>query len=195
MLPRLLWTTPLVDLALRSGLSGDVRLRDLTEADAVVFAQHVAADLPRLAQFLAWPERTVTPEGAQAFIGPYARHEAGRRLIAGIWHDGRLVGGVVLFAHDEVTQTIELGCWALAAVEGRGVVRAACVEGLRLARSWGVERVQWHCDPRNSRSVGLARRLGFQHEGTLRSSYPLRGERCDTEVHGLVEHEIDRALA
>jgi RimJ/RimL family protein N-acetyltransferase len=154
----------------------------------------VAADLARLAAFLAWPERTVTPDGARAFIGPYAAQEGGRRLIAGLWHDGALVGGVVLFEHDERTQTIELGCWAAASVEGRGVVRAACVEALRLARSWGVERVQWHCDPRNERSVALAERLGFRHEGTLRSSYPLRGSRCDTAVYGLVEHEIDDAL-
>ena len=100
----------------------------------------------------------------------------------------------MLFHHDEATQTIELGCWALAVVEGQGAVRAACVEGLRIARGWGVERVQWHCDPRNTRSSGLALRLGFRHEGTLRSSYPLRGERCDTAVYGLVETEIDAAI-
>jgi ribosomal-protein-serine acetyltransferase len=187
--------TPLVDLALTSGLSGDVRLRDLTEADAAAFAEHVASDLPRLAEFLAWPERTTTPEGALGFVGPYVRREDGRKLIAGIWHDGALVGGIVLFHHDEASAVIELGCWALPAAEGVGVVRAACVQGLRLARSWGVERVQWHCDPGNTRSAALALRLGFTHEGTLRSSYPLRGGRCDTAVYGLVETEIDAAIA
>ena len=184
----------MLDLPLRSRLPGDVRLRDLTEADAATFAAHIASDLPRLAEFLGWPERTVTEDGARSFIGPYARQEAGRRLISGIWHEGRLVGGIVLFEHNEATATIELGCWALAGVEGHGVVRAACVEGLRLARSWDVERVQWHCDPRNERSAALAVRLGFRHEGTLRSSYPLRGSRCDTAVYGLVEHEIDEAI-
>jgi RimJ/RimL family protein N-acetyltransferase len=182
------------ELTLRTRFPGDVRLRDLTEADADAFAAHIAADLPHVGEFLGWPERTVTADGARAFISPYAREEAGRRLLAGIWADGSLVGGIVLFAHDPATAVIELGCWAVSAVEGHGVVRAACVEALRLARSWGVERVQWHCDPANTRSCGLAVRLGFQHEGTLRSSYPLRGERRDTAVYGLVGEEIDAAL-
>jgi RimJ/RimL family protein N-acetyltransferase len=183
-----------VDVPLLTRLPGEVRLRDLTADDAEVFAAHVASDLERLAEFLAWPERTDNPEGALAFIQPYAEQADGRRLIAGIWADGALVGGIVLFHHDEASAVIELGCWAVAAAEGMGAVRAACLEGLRLARSWGVERVQWHCDPRNTRSVALALRLGFVPEGTLRSSYPLRGRRLDTAVYSLVEAEIDDAL-
>ena len=183
-----------MDLSLASGLEGDVRLRDLTAADAAAFADHIASDLARLAEYLGWPERTVTTEGALAFIQPYVEQLDGRRLIAGIWSDGDLVGGIVLFHHHPDVDVIELGCWAVAAAEGHGAVRAACVEGLRLARSWGVERVQWHCDPRNTRSAALALRLGFGYEGTLRSSYPLRGERCDTAVYGLVEGEIDEAI-
>jgi RimJ/RimL family protein N-acetyltransferase len=183
-----------LDLPLDTGLAGDVRLRVLTPDDAEAFAAHVASDLSRLAEFLAWPERTDNPQGALAFIQPYVDKLDGRRAIAGIWADDELVGGIVLFHHDPAAAVIELGCWAVAPAEGRGAVRAACVEGLRLARSWGVERVQWHCDPRNTRSVALALRLGFVHEGTLRSSYPLRGGRCDTAVYGLVEREIDEAI-
>ncbi len=148
-----------------------------------------------MSEFLAWPAVAHTPEGARAFIAPYAAQQDGRRLIAGLWSGEELVGGVVLFRWEAFAQSIELGCWVVAAAEGRGLVRAACVEALRLARSWGVERVQWNCDPRNLRSVALARRLGFVHEGTLRSSYPLAGKRLDTAVYGLVEHEIDRAIA
>jgi RimJ/RimL family protein N-acetyltransferase len=182
------------ELTLGTRHPGEVRMRDLTEDDAAELAAHIASDLPRLAQFLAWPERTVTPDGARAFVGPYVRAEGGRRLIAGLWADGALVGGVVLFAHEPAAGLIELGCWGLGSVEGLGVVRAACVEALRLARSWDVERVQWQCDPANTRSAGLALRLGFRHEGTLRSAYPLRGERRDTAVYGLVGPEIDAAL-
>ncbi len=35
----------------------------------------------------------------------------------------------------------------------------------------GVCRVAIWCDSRNERSVALARRLGFEHEGTLRCDY------------------------
>jgi RimJ/RimL family protein N-acetyltransferase len=155
----------------------------------------VASDLDRLREFLPWPDPTSTVEGAAEWLARYDRGEDGRRLVAGILHDGALVGGIVLFFWSEPMAQIELGCWAVAGAEGTGAVRAACVEGLRLARSWGAERVEWHCDPQNTRSGALARRLGFQLEGTLRSSYVLRDERRDTEVYGLVGAEIDAAIA
>jgi RimJ/RimL family protein N-acetyltransferase len=183
-----------LDVLLTTGLVGEVRLRRLTALDADAFAAHVAADLARLSEFLPWPARTSTPPGAAEWLARYDRGEDGRKLAAGVMQDGALVAGMVLLNHDEAAAIIELGCWSVAAAEGRGVVRAACVEGLRLARSWGVERVEWHCDPQNSRSGALARRLGFQLEGTLRSAYPLRGERRDTEVYGLIGTEIDEAI-
>lgn len=113
-------------------------------------------------------------------------------MVLGIEHDGDLVGGVVLFNH--VDGAVELGCWALARAEGFGVVRAACLAALHQAKELGAVRVVWQCDPRNERSAALARRLGFVHEGTLRSSYVVRGERLDTAVYSLVGDEIDRAL-
>lgn len=170
-------------------------MRELSGADAEEFAAHVAADLDRLKEFLPWPERTATPEGAAAWLQPYADQQDGRVVCLGIEVDGALVGGAVLFHHDPAMATIELGCWITAGHEGKGLVRAACLEGLRRARDLGVQRVVWQCDPRNTRSRGLAERLGFTYEGTLRSSYVVRGERLDTAVFSLVGTEIDEALA
>lgn len=185
---------PFLDAPLTTGLGGDVRLRALTEADADVLAAMVEENLDRLSEFLAWPATARTPEGALSMITPYLEQLDGRRLLAGIWADGQLVGGIAVFRHDPAAANIELGCWVSAAAEGRGVVRAACVEALRLVRSWGVQRVQWNCDPANSRSIALALRLGFTYEGTLRSSYPVAGRRTDTAVYAMVEDEIDQAI-
>jgi ribosomal-protein-serine acetyltransferase len=161
-----------------------------------VFAAHVAGDLERLSEFLPWPAVTADAPGAATWLGRYDKGEGGRVLAAGIVDDGALVGGIVLFNHSEAMGTVELGCWAIAAAEGRGLVRAACLEALVMARrGLEVARVEWHCDPRNTRSGVLAERLGFVHEGRLRSSYVLRGERLDTDVYGLVEGEIDQAIA
>lgn len=170
-------------------------LRTLTAADAPAFADHIASDLARLSEFLPWPARTDTVEGAAEWIGAYTVGSNGRVLVAGIEDGDRLVGGIVLFGHSAETGECELGCWAVASAEGTGAVRAACVEGLRYARRvLAVERVVWQCDPENTRSGGLARRLGFSLEGVLRSSYVLRGARRDTELYSLVGDEIDRAL-
>jgi RimJ/RimL family protein N-acetyltransferase len=184
-----------LDVPLSTRLPGEVRLRRLTPADAEVFAAGMAADLDRMSEFLPWPALTATPEGAAAFLARYEGPDGGRKLAAGAWHDGALVAGMVLFRHDELSAQIEIGCWSLGTAEGHGVVRAACVEGLRIARGWGIERVEWRCSPDNMRSGGLARRLGFTLEGRLRSSYVLRDQRLDTEVYGLVGREIDRAIS
>jgi RimJ/RimL family protein N-acetyltransferase len=179
-----------------TGLPGSIRLRRLSADDAVPFAEHVAADLERLSVFLAWPARTADPDGAAAFLGQYAAQEEGRVLIAGVEADGALVAGIVLFHHDPVQATVELGCWSTSVAEGKGVVRAACREGLRVARGpVGAERVEWRTDPLNTRSRALAERLGFRYEGRLRSSYVLRGDRHDTDLLSLVGDEIDAAIA
>lgn len=171
-------------------------LRTLTVADAPAFAAHIAGDVARLSEFLPWPVRTDTPSGAALWVGQYTDGVDGRLEVAGIERDDALLGGIVLFSHSEAMASVELGCWIVAGAEGVGAVRAACVEGLREARqTYAVERVVWQCDPENTRSGGLARRLGFQFEGLLRSSYVLRGERRDTELYSLVGSEIDAAIA
>ncbi len=46
-----------------------------------------------------------------------------------------------------------------------------------------VERVEIHCDPRNTRSAAIPRKLGFSHEATLRRRLPSSGgERGDEMI-------------
>jgi ribosomal-protein-serine acetyltransferase len=179
-------------VALTTRLSGRVTFRRLSAADADVFAAHVTSDLDRLRTHLPWPDVTSTPEGAAGWLGTYDRMEDGRVGVGGIWHDGTLLGGALLFQHDKGFANVELGCWVVAAGEGAGVVSAACRVLLAFARtSLRVERVEWHATTNNARSRQLAERLGFQHEGTLRSNYVLRGDRLDTDVLSLVGTELD----
>lgn len=172
------------------------RLTSLTAADAREFAVHISSDLERLSVFLPWPALTADEAGAAAWLGRYDTGDEGRALVAGLRVGGRLLGGVVLFRHDEHSASAELGCWAVAEGEGRGLVRAGCVEALRVARSGlRAERVVWQSDPANTRSRALAERLGFHHEGTLRSAYVLRDERRDSDLLSLVGVELDRAVS
>ena len=181
---------------LDTGLPVPVVLRALTTADAVAFADHVAGDLPRLAEHLPWPAFTDTPDGAAGWLGPYERREDGRVVVGGIWAGDALVGGALLFHHEPSAAVVEIGCWLTAAAEGGGVAAAACAALIGLARSeLAAERVEWHSTTTNTRSRRLAERLGFQHEGTLRSNYVLRGERLDTDVLSLVGAELDPFVA
>ena len=179
-------------VVLETGLPGPVVLRALTTRDVGAFADHVAGDLPRLREHLPWPELTSTPDGATSWLGPYERREDGRVVVGGVWAGDTLVGGVLLFHHQPEAGIVEIGCWLTAAAEGGGVAAAACRVLVGLARSeLAAERVEWHASTVNTRSRRLADRLGFQHEGTLRSNYVLRGERLDTDVLSLVGNELD----
>jgi RimJ/RimL family protein N-acetyltransferase len=181
-------------IELRTGLPGSVVLRRLSTEDAAAFARHVALDAERLHEYLPWPQNTATPEGAVDWLGPYERQEDGRVLVAGAWHDYELVGGALLFHHEPKQATVELGCWVVSAAEGTGVAAAACRALIALARSeLEVERIEWVTTTVNERSRRLAQRLGFQHEGTLRSAYVLGGARRDLDLLSLVGDEIERA--
>ena len=182
--------------ALETTLPAPVTLRRLTSGDAVAFAEHVAADLERLGEYLPWPADTATPEGAERWLGRYERGDDGRVLVAGAWSGSQLVGGAVLFHYDAGQGNIEVGCWVVSAGEGCGVAFSACRELLAIARNeLGVERVEWRTAAVNVRSRQLARRLGFRREGTLRSNYVVHETRHDTDVLALVGVEIDRAIA
>jgi RimJ/RimL family protein N-acetyltransferase len=180
---------------LSTGFARPVELRRMGAADARAFADHVAGDVERLGEHLPWPAVTATVEGAERWLGLYERAEDGRVAVGGAWAGDELLGGTLLFHHDAVNANVEVGCWVVAAGEGHGVAAAACRAMLRVARSeLGAERVEWRAAPTNVRSRRLAERLGFSHEGTLRSNYALRGDRYATELYSLVGEEIDRAV-
>ena len=179
-------------VAVDTALPGPVSFRRLSTADAEAFAAHVAGDLPRLAEHLPWPELTSTPEGALRWLAAYERQEDGRVVVGGAWRGDTLLGGALLFHHDPEQHVVEIGCWVVQAGEGVGIASAACRLLIGLARSQlRAERVEWHATTANVRSRVLAERLGFQHEGTLRSNYVLRGTRLDTDVLSLVGSELD----
>jgi ribosomal-protein-serine acetyltransferase len=168
--------------------------RRLTASDAPAFARHVARNLAHLGVFLPWPAVTDTPDGAARWLGGYERREDGRVVALGAWQGQELLGGAVLFQHDANQANVELGCWVAAEGEGQGVASALCRMLLVVAHAdLAAQRVEWRTASNNKRSRGLAERLGFRYEGTLRSIFVLRGSRLDMDVLSLVGEEIREA--
>jgi RimJ/RimL family protein N-acetyltransferase len=184
---------------LQPGDGPPLTVRTLGLDDAEAWAAHVREDLARLSVHLGWPARTASPEGARGFLGPYARREDGRELLLGAFDDdagGRLVAGALLMRHDPEHGAVELGCWAVAAAEGRGIVRRLCLLALEHAHeALGAHRVLWEAAADNHRSRALAQRLGFRFEGRLREAVLHDGRRLDIDLLSLVGPELPRALA
>lgn len=184
----------MIDQPLATRAAARLRLRTLTPADAAAFARHAAADVAHLREHLGWAEPASEPDGAREWLELYASGSDGRVLVAGAFDGSEIVGGALLLHHEPDLGAIELGCWAITAVEGLGVARASCQALIAHARrELGVERIAWRATTVNPRSRALAERLGFRHEGTLRSAWLLRGERYDMDILSLVGAELDGA--
>ena len=182
----------MIDRPLQTRAPRPLRLRALTPDDAVAFARHAAADREHLGAHLPWAAPASEPAGARAWLEGYATGKDGRVVVAGAFDGDEIVGGALLLHHDPDVASIELGCWAVAAVEGRGVARAACAALIGFARAdLGVERLVWRATTANPRSRLLAERLGFTFEGTLRGADVLGGARLDLDVLSLVGAELD----
>jgi ribosomal-protein-serine acetyltransferase len=183
-------------IQLSTGYPEQVVLRKLSTADAEAFAQQVAADIDHLGEHLAWPAVTGTPEGAADWLGKYERQEGGRLIVGGVFAGDELLGGALLLNYVKADANVELGVWIVSKAEGKGVASAACLALIELARrELKIERIEWQAAPENVRSRRLAEKLGFVYEGTLRSSYALRGRRQDADILSLVGDEIDQAVA
>jgi RimJ/RimL family protein N-acetyltransferase len=127
-------TGVVIDQPLETRSGRPLRLRTLTPADAGAFARHAAADVEHLREHLGWAEAAADPAGAFAWLEAYAAGDDGRVLVAGAFDGDEIVGGVLLLHHEPDVAAVELGCWAVSAVEGQGVARGACAALIGFAR-------------------------------------------------------------
>lgn len=83
---------------------------------------------------------------------------------------GRFLGSVGFEARDWKSRSFEIGYWLCQEAQGHGYI----TETVRLVTDYlfahlDAQRVEIRCDARNQRSAAVARRLGFQLEGSLRN--------------------------
>ena len=103
-----------------------------------------------------------------------------------------IIGGSGLHRMNWDVPRFEIGYWVRALYARQGYITEA-VAGIT-AFAFDVldaKRVEIRCDARNERSVAVAQRLGFIHEGTLRCEdrHHLTGELRDTMVFSQVRRD------
>ena len=104
--------------------------------------------------------------------------------------DGRVLGTLLLFKHDEGSRRIELGYALGADAQGQGymaeAVRAACEHAFRVL---GIRRIEAEVNPDNVASCRLLERVGFTLEGRMRKRWTGKGATYDTNIYGLLEDD------
>lgn len=167
-----------------------ILLRPYKAGDGAALWEAVDSSREHLRRWLPWVDKTRSVEDAEE----NARRMSARWLLCedltvGIWHreTGVLLGGSGLHRIDWTVPKFEIGYWLRKSAEGQGymteTVRLLCGTAFGLLKA---NRVEIRCDTRNVRSAAVPRRLGFQHEATLRNNSRVAdGELCDTFIFAL----------
>jgi RimJ/RimL family protein N-acetyltransferase len=154
------------------------------------------ADDPRLA--VDWgiedvPDEEVarawTTEHAELWDEGHGRHFA----VADPAYDS-LIGGVNFHRIEPMHHRAEVGFWLAPGARGRGIGSAAVAAACRWAfERWDLARIEMTTLPDNAASLALARKIGFQREGLLRSRNFERGAQVDIVMLGVLAGELTDA--
>ena len=157
---------------LRYPIADDTELRLLEERHAEELFAQVERNRAYLREWLPWLDVTTTLDDERAFIRTSLQGFAeGKAVEFGIWHQGRIVGGIGLHFIDEVNHSGEIGYWVSEDRQGKGLVTRACVAVLEHAfHELALNRVVIRVDVDNTRSRAIPVRLGFTQEGVTRQS-------------------------
>ncbi|MGW1379003.1 GNAT family N-acetyltransferase [Streptomyces sp. NPDC002446] len=170
-------------------------LRPFEPSDAP--AVHAACQEPDIPRWTSVPS-PYSHQHAEQFVGTIApdgwRDDTSYNFAVVTKADGSLVGAMGLVRLDHLRtpeRQAELGYWTAKEQRGRGYT----VEAARAVLRWafddlGVERMEWLAEAGNDGSWAVARKLGFQREGTLRAKLLHEGTRRDVWIGSLLPSDL-----
>ncbi len=144
-----------------------------------------------LGRWLPWVEQTQKVDDTLAFIKGVRRGYANNEAIpTSVWFDDNIAGTLSIFGLNRGIGSGELGYWLGAEFEGRGIMTRSCHALITYAfETLELNRIVIRCQPENTRSSAIAKRLGFTHEGTLRECAKHNDELHDLEVYSMLGRE------
>jgi RimJ/RimL family protein N-acetyltransferase len=162
-------------------------------SDAPLLAKAITESVEHLRPWMPWVY--AEPEPLQEKILRLKRFrglfDLGQDFIYGIFNpeDTRLLGGTGL--HTRLgTKELEIGYWIHKDYINQGLVSESTAALVRVAfELLHIHRLEIHCDPANTASAAIPRKLGFTHEGTLRAKTPFLDAWRDSMIWGLLERE------
>jgi RimJ/RimL family protein N-acetyltransferase len=162
-------------------------------ADAQLLADSVAESVEHLKPWMPWAYAEPEPfeakvERVKKFRGMF---DLQQDYIYGIFNqeETRLLGGTGL--HTRLgNEQLEIGYWIHKDFTNQGLVTESSAALVKVAfEIIHIHRLEIHCDPRNLTSAAIPRKLGFTHEGTLRSKTRFLDHWIDSMIWGLLEDE------
>lgn len=142
----------------------------------------------RLREWAPWAQEPPTFESATEYVNGRVGTYFQGRSVPCIIYDGRTPVGFIELRIDQDRGIGDIGYWLDEDAEGRGIITRACEAMMEHGRSLGIKRFELRIATRNERSSAVAERLGFELEGILRKTTPVKDTRLDTCLYAhLVE--------
>lgn len=172
----------------------EFHLRPLVEGDSKGFHDLVRRNAPRLSFLTSTLRRTKTKKSTEEYVQYLVEKKAKREslpLVLVHTPTSQLIGFMILFNIDWDVKKGEFGSFIDKDTEGQGYISQA-IGGL-LTHSFkelGFNKVFTRAHPDNKGANRIACKLGFKHEGTIRSDYlTAKGEVVDLNYYGILTNE------
>lgn len=175
-------------------------MRCWNPTDAPLLATAIVESLDHLRPWVPWAHDE--PQDLQQKVNLLRRFRAefdrDENFVYGIFSqdESLVIGGTGL--HPRVgNDAIEIGYWIHANHINQGYATEVAAALTKIAFEVnGVKRVEIHCDPRNTNSMAIPRKLGFVHDGTLRKRVDdHEGQKQDQMIWSLLLEEYPTSQA
>jgi RimJ/RimL family protein N-acetyltransferase len=168
-------------------------VRCYNPSDASMLAESVSESLEHLRPWMPWVHSEPEPfeEKVQRLKRFRGQFDLGQDFVYGIFNpeNTKLLGGTGL--HTRLSDSeLEIGYWIHKDFINQGLVTESTAALVKVAfEVIRVHRIEIHCDPGNTASAAIPRKLGFTHEGTLRAKTRFLDVWSDSMIWGLLEAE------
>lgn len=144
-----------------------------------------------LREWLPWVDANVSLDETKAFIdAAVSQHARDEGFQCCIRHKEKIVGIIGFHRVDFFHKHAEIGYWLAEEFQGRGIMTACCRALVDFAfRDYQLHRVEIRVAPENRKSLAIAERLGFTHEGTLRESEWVNDRFVDGAVYAMLDRD------
>lgn len=168
-------------------------VRCYNPSDAPLLAESVTENVEHLRPWMPWVYSEPEPvedkfQRLKRFRGLF---DLGQDFVYGIFNqdETKLLGSTGL--HTRLgDRALEIGYWIHKDYINQGLVTESTAALIQVAfEIIHVHRIEIHMDPANTASAAIPRKLGFTHEGTLRTNLRFLDDWQDTMIWGLLESE------
>jgi ribosomal-protein-serine acetyltransferase len=178
--------------ALRPGIT----MRLLERRHASTFFDFIEEGRSNFEDWIPFVSKTKSVETAEAKIMSFLQAlKDGTGYFWGLWDDDKIIGLILIKDIDGGAKTAEIGYMIDKKYEGMGIMRQSCEAMIDfIFEELKLNKIVLCCDDMNERSVAIARRFGFEHEGTLKESMLINDMLRNTMHWGLLKKNYIKRL-